>query len=209
MLPKRFFLHTAQAPELEMRYGDGAFVSLFLLVWLPRWFLGSTGSEQDAYFCLLISFVWCLCAVPHAILYIILPLSVLWIGISHRVLRPRNLPTKESKNEVDNKDFGPLKPLILPCRTAHTRLFPEHHGFSYSYLQVGVPVGWRGSLASMIATDLSSQPHGRHQIWRGLFKVEAADHLDRGNISSGLRGKLDAYLEAQVCLKAIPVYYER
>ena len=82
-----------------------------------------------------------------------------------------------------------LKPLILPCRTTHTRVFPKKHGFSYSYLQVGIPVGWRGSIASILSVDTDTP-----KTW---FNVGAADFLDRGNGQLSLRGKLDAYLKSQ------------
>ena len=47
-----------------------------------------------------------------------------------------------------------LKPLLFPSRTSHMRLFPKNHSFSYSYLLVGIPVGWRGSTGSLISADL-------------------------------------------------------
>ncbi|KAL8910450.1 MAG: hypothetical protein Q9171_004244 [Xanthocarpia ochracea] len=36
-----------------------------------------------------------------------------------------------------------MKPLLFPSKTSHTRLFPKKHSFTYSYLLVGIPVGWR------------------------------------------------------------------
>lgn len=87
---------------------------------------------------------------------------------------------------------GPSKPMLFPCQTTHTRLFPKKHSFSYSYLLVGVPVGWEGTAGSMISTG---QPqHGR----KGWYHIDPADYLERGNAQLGLRGKLDKYLESQV-----------
>lgn len=98
-----------------------------------------------------------------------------------------------------------LKPLIFPCRTSHTRMFPKKHSFSYSYLFVGIPVGWHGSLGSFLSADCegchtetekikSSQP--QQHSW---FNVEAADYLERGSHRLGLKGKLDLFLKSQVC----------
>lgn len=94
----------------------------------------------------------------------------------------------------------PLRPLIFPSRTSHTRIFPKKHSFSYSYLLVGIPVGWRGSIGKFLSSDLQSLP------WRGpaptpaWFSVESADHLDRGDNKLGLQGKLDVFLESQVAI---------
>ncbi|KAI1389413.1 uncharacterized protein F4822DRAFT_427764 [Hypoxylon trugodes] len=86
---------------------------------------------------------------------------------------------------------GPGRPLLFPCQTTHTRFFPEKHSFSYSYLLVGIPVGWTGAAGGMISND------ERGTSIEGWYKVDAADYLERGNGHLGLRGKLDAYLESQ------------
>ena len=36
-----------------------------------------------------------------------------------------------------------LPPLLITSRTTHSRIFPQKHAFSYSYLFVGIPVGSR------------------------------------------------------------------
>lgn len=84
---------------------------------------------------------------------------------------------------------GPTKPLLIPCRTTHSRFFPEKHSFSNSYLMIGFPVGWEGVAGGMISTGSKK---------KGWYQVDAADYLDRGNGNLGLRGKLDAYLNSQV-----------
>jgi DUF1365 family protein len=81
------------------------------------------------------------------------------------------------------------KPLIFPCRTAHSRMFPQKHSFSYSYLFVGVPVGWSGYDGSLLTADNPAK--------RGWFHVDPANYLARGDGHLGLRGKLDAYLQSQ------------
>ena len=97
-----------------------------------------------------------------------------------------------------NDAWSPLKPVIFPCRTSHTRLFPKKHSFSYSYLFVGIPVGWRGYVSSILSADLEGLPWNRKQPKNGWFNVDSADYFARGENLHGLRGKLDDYLESQV-----------
>lgn len=123
--------------------------------------------------------------------------SMLWSFYIHR--KRQAVDVDASNNSIELAPGHPLKPLLFPCRTAHTRLFPKKHSFSYSYLFVGVPVGWAGSAGSMVATgteDVSGNVPGSFAAW---FRVNARDHLDRGKAHIGLRGKLRVYLESQVC----------
>ncbi|KAI1085233.1 hypothetical protein F5B20DRAFT_521464 [Whalleya microplaca] len=86
---------------------------------------------------------------------------------------------------------GPGRPLLFPCQTTHTRLFPKKHSFDYSYLLVGVPVGWTGVAGGMVSSEV------RDPTEKGWFVVDPADYLERGSGHLGLRGKLDAYLDSQ------------
>ena len=95
-------------------------------------------------------------------------------------------------------DDSPLKPILFPCRTSHTRIFPKKHSFSYSYLFVGIPVGWRGWISPLLTADLKSLPWRDRKPKMGWFNVDSADYLARGDSIFGLRGKLDTYLETQV-----------
>ncbi len=90
---------------------------------------------------------------------------------------------------------APGKVLLFPCRTSHSRKFPQRHSFSYSYLAVGVPVGFEGNTGGMVSVEASdkSKPGSR-----GWFTVDAEDHLERGKPKLGLREKLHDYLRAQV-----------
>ena len=97
-----------------------------------------------------------------------------------------------------NDECSPLKPILFPCRTSHTRLFPQKHSFSYSYLFVGIPVGWRGWVSSFLSADLKTLPWRGRKPRNGWFNVDSADFLARGDSIHGLRGKLDTYLESQV-----------
>lgn len=91
-----------------------------------------------------------------------------------------------------------MKPLLFPCQTSHTRLFPKKHSFSYSYLFVGIPVGWRGYVSTVLSADLKTLPWSHCKPENCWFNVDAADYLARGENLHGLQGKLDEYLESQV-----------
>lgn len=101
----------------------------------------------------------------------------------------------------DTKDFvSPFKALIFPSRTTHTRMFPVQHSFSYSYFYVGIPVGWHGSINSILSADTSV-----NQAW---FHVAAEDYLERGLPGLDLRQKLGHYLESQgLMIEDYPLAY--
>jgi hypothetical protein len=82
------------------------------------------------------------------------------------------------------------KPLIIRCRTTHSRMFPKRHTFSYRYLQVSVPVSFTGSCSRFLSVGQSST--------YALFHVDASDYLIRGSKNKTLQGKLTEYLESQV-----------
>jgi len=79
-------------------------------------------------------------------------------------------------------------PRVYPCRTTHTRLFPEKHAFSYSYLQVSVPVDFEGT-CGLVSVGSTSK-----KAW---FHVQASDYLERGSSIPSLKAKLSAYLDSQ------------
>lgn len=133
-------------------------------------------------------------------LVLVLFLYVLWKVITdwNYVRRDTRAATKEN----GSSQF--LEPLIFPCRTSHTRLFPKKHSFSYSYLYVGIPVGWRGSVRSVLSANIeTSSSAGNDQVAHPLrekkawLRVEAADYLNRGGAHLGLQGKLHEYLVSQ------------
>ena len=114
-------------------------------------------------------------------------------GRSHVILHQE--PSADRRSCGD--DF--LKPLVFPSRTSHTRLFPKKHSFSLSYLLVGVPIGWRGSVGAFLSVDEDETEASRTAPWlRGWFSVKAADYLYRGQDTRGLKGKLQSFLESQV-----------
>ncbi|KAI3397237.1 hypothetical protein diail_11116 [Diaporthe ilicicola] len=91
---------------------------------------------------------------------------------------------------------GPGRVLLFPCKTTHSRFFPKKHSFAYSYLVVGIPVGWEGVSGGMVSLS-SSEQSWFSRVRRGWFHIDPADYLHRGNRHLGLRGKLDVYLRTQ------------
>ncbi|KAL1911944.1 hypothetical protein Sste5344_002139 [Sporothrix stenoceras] len=92
---------------------------------------------------------------------------------------------------------GPGKPLLFPCITTHTRLVPKQHSFVYSYLVVGVPVGWTGVCGGMISVATDSPTAERKEIKKGWYHIDAEDYLERGYGDLGLCGKLDSFLKSE------------
>lgn len=106
-------------------------------------------------------------------------------------------------------DSFPVKPLFFPCQTSHVRMFPKKHGFSYSYLFVGIPIGWKGNSGGMLSAE-EGGIHSWYQRWLTLtpgkawWTVNGDDYLKRGH-KGGLLGKLREYLESQVCMSLCPI----
>ena len=111
-------------------------------------------------------------------------------------------PALFSKDVVAWK--GPGRPYMIPCRTSHTRVFPQKHSFTYSYLAVGAPVGYQGNVNGLVSIDQPTQCASwlvAGSSTRGWYDINALDYLQRGHNDLGLRGKLDDFLKSQVrCL---------
>ena len=77
---------------------------------------------------------------------------------------------KRPGTNIKSTAEGP-KPLFFPSRTTHTRLFPKTHSFSYSYLLVGIPVGWQGSVGGMLSADQGT--HSRQKWFKMVLQAVA------------------------------------
>lgn len=100
-------------------------------------------------------------------------------------------------------DEFPVKPMLFPCQTSHVRMFPKKHGFLYSYLLVGIPVGWEGNSGGMISAEEKDSRSWYQKLLSfkprlGWWKVNDEHYLARGHNKNGLAGKLREYLESQV-----------
>jgi len=99
----------------------------------------------------------------------------------------------QSPSHATMGSWQPIKcdqPLIHRCLTTHTRMFPTTNTFSYSYLQVSVPVAFRGIYGRMFSV-------GPTQAW-SLFSINPLDHLERHCELTSLDGRLNSFLKAQV-----------
>ena len=194
---------------------------IFIAPWLLRVFCSSWRSNRYDAFIVLSAI---LCAQSHFLRNhfkkvfvdggantISLSLFALSVSITTWLLIFRLIPSLLTTSSLDGKNGGHndcsvmrtrkddnLKPLIFPCRTNHTRFFPKRHSFSYSYLFVGIPVGWCGSVGSFLSADIRLTKDSVKSPENAWFSVESSDYLARGESRTGLRGKLDAYLQSQV-----------
>jgi DUF1365 family protein len=100
----------------------------------------------------------------------------------------------QKTNIISEKDTMVLKPCMIPCRTTHSRLLPTKHSFSYSYLYVGIPVGWAGQVGTILSADSDLDKLNTRKTW---FSVAAEDYLERGVHELGFKGKLQDYLKTQ------------
>ncbi|KAI7343982.1 DUF1365-domain-containing protein [Hortaea werneckii] len=125
----------------------------------------------------------------HTKVFSLISLCALFAGSI--VIRDKHLESKETKIESLHEqriEDQVLPPLLLASKTTHSRLFPEKHSFTYSYLLVGVPIGMQGRISNMLSVD------SQHSGW---FVVDSADYLSRGNAHLSLSEKLKRYLHTQ------------
>jgi hypothetical protein len=120
--------------------------------------------------------------------------AVLIIPVAAQIAK---LLMERPKTDIKPTVEGP-KPLFFPSRTTHTGLFPKTHSFSYSYLLVGIPVGWQGSVGDMLSADQGTHS-ARSTSSRSWYNVDAGDYLDRGHHQLRLESKLRKFILSQVC----------
>jgi hypothetical protein len=176
-------------------------------IWSFRFWYDGSGAKRD--FLLTFPFgLWTFWLHLFPLFTYIIPTAatVFAFGAAFLLLHNRHDLAK-LRSGKERQDHGALsnsqamRPLVFPCRTTHTRIFPKKHSFSYSYLLVGIPVGWQGSVGSFLSADLESMPRqtpNPRPAAKPWFTVEAEDHLSRGTHIDGLRGKLEAYLKSEV-----------
>jgi hypothetical protein len=178
---------------------------LFVAGWILIWSLRSQGDQsrqQDARI-FLGSLLWkWRSVVQRAVsgLYSNLPTTltslqalaaIVTVAAGLKLLRGLFLPVHKVI-EDENGDH----PWVLPSRTTHSRMFPKRHSFSYSYLQVFIPVTFSGYCGSLISVGKTRQ--------KGWFHVDASDYLERSTIQLSLKAKLAAYLQSQVNVTCSP-----
>jgi DUF1365 family protein len=103
------------------------------------------------------------------------------------------LSLRQQRQSQKVADWTPIKcdkPIILRCRTFHTRMFPKKHSFEYPYLLVAVPVTSKDETTSKIFKVGSSS------FW-SLFTLNPTDYLGRKSKRSTLKGRLSEYLATE------------
>ncbi|KAI9375774.1 hypothetical protein BJX61DRAFT_79048 [Aspergillus egyptiacus] len=98
------------------------------------------------------------------------------------------------------------QPRLLPTQVSHTRLGTGRYNYTVPHFMVGTPVGLHGRVGSVLSLD---EPSATHTQTAGLmqdrispnlkswFTVHAHHHLDKGEDSIGLEGKLHRFLVSQ------------
>lgn len=180
----------ARNNDLQARY-DLLWISTALL-WFYRKEVGGGVLNLPTTTCLF-GFAFFLCIICY------------YLKIAYQRDRKSLLDSKtEAFEKQKPSEPNDLRPLVFPCRTSHTRMFPKKHSFSYSYLLVGIPVGWQTPVGTFLSTSLDcpttdngkAKEYGRTlETW---FHINAADYLNRGFHPLGLQGKLNDFLRTQV-----------
>jgi len=119
------------------------------------------------------------------------PLLIACVSFLGAYIILQNLFTgwQKSNTALAEDDTLLPRPIVHRCRTTHSRLFPEKHSFSYSYLCISIPVGCKGNYGSLVSVDCDL-----HRTW---FHVRASDFLERDHTQPDLRSKLTSYLSSQ------------
>lgn len=137
------------------------------------------------------SIYWDCTSLACAAIIVSLSSLALWLFFS-------KLSREENPSKITEPiETGLLKPLLFPSRTTHTRFFPKKHSFSYSYLLVGIPIGWRGAIGSFLSADQTNNQVCARQRQKTWLSVNAEDYLQRGSDVDGLKGKLQSFLTSQ------------
>lgn len=100
--------------------------------------------------------------------------------------------------EADGEKEFLGEPLLFPARLSHARRVPEieRYNYWYDYFVVGIPVGLRGRIGSLLSIDnLPAHEGYREKCW---FTIDPRYYLDRGSGDRCLREKLDLFLQSQV-----------
>ncbi|KAL2002562.1 hypothetical protein VTN02DRAFT_6511 [Thermoascus thermophilus] len=98
------------------------------------------------------------------------------------------------------------KPLLFPTRLSHMRMARERYSYWHSYFNVGIPVGLRGRVGTVLSIDMDrTDAYGSgkgasclpvRRPFMCWFNIDPAYYLDRGNNHLGLEGKLHVFLQS-------------
>jgi hypothetical protein len=138
-------------------------------------------------------------AIVSLSVLMILGVAVVWLLMAAKFRR--QLILLGDQNEGKASDFLG-RPLLFPTKLSHSRIFPERYNYAYSYFVVGIPVGLRGHIGSVLSvdeirpeTDGSTKTNASRKCW---FTIDHRYYLDHGDSPSGLEGKLHTFLQSRV-----------
>lgn len=100
-------------------------------------------------------------------------------------------------DDTGEKEFLGL-PLLFSARLSHARRFPviAKYNYWYDYFMVGIPVGLRGRIGSLLSVDnLPASERHKEKCW---FTIDPTYYLDRGSGDRCLREKLNIFLQSIV-----------
>ncbi|KAJ5606800.1 hypothetical protein N7537_003419 [Penicillium hordei] len=118
-----------------------------------------------------------------------------WVSVVAYVQRNLILWPEED-SEIERTLLG--RPLLFPARLTHSRMFPEKYNYWINYFLVGIPVGLRGRVGSVISIDSgepgpSSPPKSSLRSFVNMmfgkllwFTVDTDLYLHRGDGHLGL-----------------------
>ncbi|CAG8982177.1 hypothetical protein HYALB_00003612 [Hymenoscyphus albidus] len=127
-------------------------------------------------------------------------LNVPMIVLSFVILQLIRYVITLSVSTSSNGDH-PAKAMFFPCKTSHIRLYPKKNSFEYSYLMVGIPIGWKGTAGGLLSADVEKSQSSWYLRLFSLgpgtswWSVDGDNYLARG--SGSLKAKLEGYLKSE------------
>lgn len=136
---------------------------------------------------------WTLPVHPLSALSLIVTIASLFIHRRYMRSEAQPAPGHHSAGNSHGTIISIDKTQIVLSKISHHRIFPVPHGFTYSYLSVGIPV--RSPQSNWL---LSIDDEAHHWWNRGWLRVRAKHHLHRGRDGLALSANLDGYLREEV-----------
>lgn len=100
-------------------------------------------------------------------------------------------------------------PLFFPSQLTHARMLPEKYYYGVDYFLVGIPVGLRGRVGTLMAIDSDgTYPHAHVTSFQGSMKklfrktfwfgIDTRQYLHRGDGHMSLTQELELFLKKRV-----------
>ena len=113
-------------------------------------------------------------------------------------------------SDGDSKDEKTLlgRPQLYPARLTHARFFPEKYHYWINYFLVGVPIGLRGRVGSVVSIESDQHIPVTNPVYTFVkrifriplwFRIDTSWYLHRGDGHLTLAAKLEHFLKERVC----------